>query len=80
MSEKTKIRRGRWNSTEVKRPDKVEEIPESVREMFENPDGDWDWLVSYTPEGWIVVRLYDEGVEVERMICRIVKRRDLGEW
>ena len=76
----SEIRCGLWNSTEKKKPMEIGEIPKDVRQRFESPDGDWDWWITYSPEGWIVVRLYDEGEEVERMICRIVERMDVGEW
>jgi hypothetical protein len=71
VTEKVKTKSGKWEGTSV--------LPQAVNEAYISEYPDWDW--QYISEGngvWLVVRLYEEGEEFERMACKVISRRAIG--
>jgi len=48
------------------------EPPATVHEAFDEKDADWDYCIY---KDWVVMRLFDDGVETKRIIAYIHKSR-----
>ena len=62
MKTPPKERSGNWR----------ESIPSRVLDDFDEPSPGWDWSMK---GDYIVVRLFDEGIEMERLVAKIVRKR-----
>jgi len=53
----------------------TDEPPESMVRRFHEPNPDWDWCGT---AGWYVMRIFDDGLETERLLLRCVQQRTVG--
>lgn len=72
---KGEVSEGKWGRCALAPPgiSQPKGVPNYVWASFGLGDPDWDWF--YAGEGYFIARMYDEGVETERVLCKVIGRR-----
>lgn len=69
-------RTGRWGGSDF---GDSTTLPKEVHEAFVEEDPEWDWTYMVAEgEQYFIARLFDEGEEEERLLCKVVARRVTG--